>query len=307
MRSGLWWVALGASLWGTDTFFRRPLTAHLSSTTIVLSEHLVLFVVLSPVLWTQRAHWRKLRGFDWAALIGIAWGGSALATMLFTEAVRLGNPTTAVLLQKSQPLFAALLAWFVLAEPLGPTFWIRFVVAMLGAYLINFGVQSPSAPVALTASLSAIAAAALWGSSTVLGRFLLRKLSFPTLTAMRVAAAIPLLVVLAAKESSGSALYITASDAATLVLLALIPGLAGLMIYYRGLANTYASRAAVAELCFPCTALLLNWMRFGTAISIEQGAGFILLAGAILSWQKEKSPIICETDCVLDSTPVHPP
>ena len=53
-RRALLWVALGASLWGTDTIFRRPLTASLSSTHIVLLEYLILSVALAIPLWLMR-------------------------------------------------------------------------------------------------------------------------------------------------------------------------------------------------------------------------------------------------------------
>jgi drug/metabolite transporter (DMT)-like permease len=65
--------------------------------------------------------------------------------------------------------------------------------------------------------------------------------------------------------------------------MALVPGLAALLIYYRGLRNTRASLAAVAELCFPATAALLNWIVLGAGVSFIQVAGFAWLWWAILA------------------------
>lgn len=56
----LLWVALGASLWGTDTVLRRPLTAALGSTQIVLIEHLILAATLLPACWRACPQWRTL-------------------------------------------------------------------------------------------------------------------------------------------------------------------------------------------------------------------------------------------------------
>ena len=75
-KHGLLWVAAGASLWGTDTVLRQPLTSRLSSAQIVLGEHLILSVILLPVLWSSRAEWRALSALEWAAVLGVAWGGS---------------------------------------------------------------------------------------------------------------------------------------------------------------------------------------------------------------------------------------
>lgn len=287
-RGGLLWVAAGATLWGCDTILRRPLTSRLASSQIVLGEHLILAAALAAVLWRRRLEWRKLRMREWLAVVGIAWGGSALGTLFFTEAVRIGNPTTAVLLQKTQPLIAALLAGALLREPLRPAFWSRLAAALMGAYLVSFGWQLPASGSSGAAALFALAAAALWGAATVLGRLALAKISFVTLTGLRIVVALPLIAVLAAVESSARLPQLDAREMRFLLLLALIPGLVALLVYYRGLAGTRASLAAVAELCFPATATILNWAVLGVRISAGQAAGFALLWGAILSWELRK-------------------
>ncbi len=276
-RHGLLWVALGASLWGTDTLFRRSLPAALPSARIVLLEHLVLCAALAPFAWRGRREWMKLNARGWAALMGIAWGGSALASVLFTEAVRAGNPTSAVLLQKTQPVFAALLAGSLLLEPLGRRFWGVLAAAVGGAYLVSFGTRVPSG-VEGRAALLALGAAALWGGSTVLGRFVLGSVSWLTLTALRIFAATPLLVALAA----GTRGEVSGRSFGIIVLLAAVPGLLALLAYYRGLAGSRASRAAIAELAFPATAALLNWIFLGAEVAPPQVAGFTIIWLAIV-------------------------
>jgi drug/metabolite transporter (DMT)-like permease len=72
-------------------------------------------------------------------------------------------------------------------------------------------------------------------------------------------------------------------QALSLVTMALIPGLAALLIYYRGLRTTRASLAAVAELTFPATAALLNWTVLGEGVTFVQIAAFAWLWAAILA------------------------
>lgn len=280
---GLLWVALGAALWGTDTLFRRPLTAALPSARIVLLEHLVLCAVLLPIAWRGRREWLALGGRGWAAVLGIAWGGSALGTVLFTEAVRAGNPTAAVLLQKTQPLFAALLARGLLGEALGRRFWGVLAAALGGAYLVSFGLRLPAAGVESTAGLLALGAAALWGGSTVLGRFVLERTKFQTLTALRILAATPVLALMAWGTPAGR---LDARGMAAIVTIALVPGLAALLTYYRGLQRAPASRAAVAELAFPASAALLNWIFLGAGVTAPQVAGFAVIWLAIVSLER---------------------
>ncbi len=286
-RGALLWVSAGACLWGTDTMLRVPLTAYLGSAEIVLLEHLILGVVLLPALWIWRGEWLKFGRKEWLALVGIAWGGSALGTLLFTEAVHLGNPTTAILLQKSQPIFAALLSGIFLLEPLGPPFWSRLFVAIGGAYLIQFGYAIPSADSLSPAPFLALGAAGLWGASTVLGRFLLARTSFLTLTALRIVVALPPLAAVVWFQHANVTAPIDRPAALELLLLALLPGFAGLIFYYYGLSHSRASRASVAELCFPATAVFLNWYFLGARLTVFQALGFLLIFGAILSWERQ--------------------
>ena len=282
-RTSILLVALGASLWGTDVVLRQPLTHTLRAGTIVFLEHAILTAVLLPVLVQTRHLWREMRGRQWAALATVAWGGSAVATLCFTQAVKIGSPTSAVLLQKVQPLVAALLARAWLGERADRIYWLLLAVAMAGAYLISFGDGPWLAPFSVERSAAAafaLAAALLWAASTVCGRYLSAALPFSALTAMRIALALPLLALF--ELFSGNLRGLRAGHALPLLWLALVPGLAALLLYYRGLRGATASRAAIAELCFPATAVLLSWLVLGSRLAPLQALGFVLLWAAVL-------------------------
>jgi drug/metabolite transporter (DMT)-like permease len=72
-----------------------------------------------------------------------------------------------------------------------------------------------------------------------------------------------------------------ASEPGRVILLALIPGLLALLLYYRGLTGTRASYATLAELAFPATAVVLNWIFLGVGVTANQVLGFVLLWGAV--------------------------
>jgi drug/metabolite transporter (DMT)-like permease len=280
-------VAAGASLWGTDTLLRRPLTPTLSSTQIVLCEHLILTAVLLPAFWRRRAQWRALGALEWGAVLGIAWGGSALGTVCFTEAIKIGNPTAAVFLQKMQPFFTVLLSAALLGERLGRRFWACLAAAVCGAYLVSFGDRLASlSRERAAAALLAMASAALWGASTVLGRYALNRVSFLTLTSLRIICATPLLAALVWIAPQPVVTRLAAGQAAALALMAVVPGLAALLLYYHGLRHTRASRASLAELAFPATAALLNWTFLGARVGPAQVAGFALVWGVIAYLQR---------------------
>jgi drug/metabolite transporter (DMT)-like permease len=289
-------VALGAAMWGTDGILRVPLLEVASPSQIVLLEHLVLLLYSVPAVVLG---WRFFRGLgmaQWISLLVIGWGGSALATLLFTKAFAVGNPTVVILLQKTQPLFAIVLAAVLLRERLGWAYWPCFAVAMIGAYLISFGNLDAFAALGsaeLLAAALALGAALLWGSSTVLGRLVLKDMPFHALTGARLLLAAPLLVVIVViQDAVGGLGSAFASEPGRVILLALIPGLLGLLLDYRGLTGTRASYATLAELAFPATAVVLNWTFLGVGVSANQVLGFVLLWGAVfvLGYLNAKSP-----------------
>jgi drug/metabolite transporter (DMT)-like permease len=287
MRSrghGILWIACGAALWGTDTVFRRSLTESLDPARIVLYEHVILSLIVLPILIRGRHYLPKIPSRTWLTLFAISWIGSAIATVFFTAAIRAGNPTTAVLLQKTQPIFAILLARVVTNERWPSSFPLLATIAVAGGYLVAFGdgnLLRPLRSVELFPALLAICAAIGWAFATVWGRLVSKSLPFELITALRVVCALPLLIALTFFQQALS--LPSGKNLLSLTWIALVPGFAGLMMYYRGLRHTPASRATIAELAFPMTASLLNWIVLGAPTSWIQLAGFGIVWSAILS------------------------
>jgi drug/metabolite transporter (DMT)-like permease len=275
-------VALAASLWGTDALFRRQLALDLPSTVVVFVEHVILVIATLPWFLAALPALRRFNGRQWLAALAIGAGASAVATALFTAAFSYGNPTTPLLLQKLQPLIAVLGARLLLGERLMPRYWIYFVAAVGGAYLITFANPANVTISAFAPAALAVGSAALWGMGTVLGRYLSASIGFQHLTAVRFAIGLPAsgLMVLAFGQSAAAALE--PRYALPLLLLALVPGLLALLIYYYGLRRTPAAAATLAELAFPLTAIFINYIAFGTQLSPTQWIGTVLLAGAVM-------------------------
>lgn len=275
-------VAVAAALWGSDALFRRGLALELPASTVVFYEHLILVAVTAPLL--PRA-WRTTRHYaarDWMALLLIGAGASAVATLLFTAAFRYGDPTTPLLLQKLQPLVAVAGASLLLRERLQPRYWVYFVLGLAGAYLVHLSDPSSPSIAAAVPALLAVGAASLWGLGTVLGRHLTSKTDFASLTALRFAVGLPAAGIATAIDEGGTGFSVVAAgDLLPLVLLALVPGLMSLLVYYRGLTRTPASLATLAELAFPISAVTVNYAVFGTVLESTQWVGLLLLSGTI--------------------------
>ncbi|GAS82272.1 MULTISPECIES: DMT family transporter [Paenibacillus] len=297
-NTGFWLVVLGAALWGVDPLFRIILLKTMTSTQIVLVEHIIVSLIAIPVLWKFRADLKNLRARHWIAVIFISWGGSALATVLFTMALTHNDPNTVLLLQKMQPLFAIVLAKLLLKETLPRRFGGLFFIALLGTYLLTFGFTLPLGNWdnwIHAGSLLSLGAAALWGGSTVMGRLMLGQARYETVTSLRFVVALPLLIFMTWNEGAAWTLPSGTGEQTAVILnilgQALLPGLLSLLLYYKGLSSTKASVATLAELSFPMAGVLVNWIAFRTLITWEQLLGFILIWVALfaISKQQERS------------------
>lgn len=277
-------VALAAALWGTDALFRRGLALELPAVEVVFWEHLLLAAISVVFVLPAAGRLRGLGARDWLAIAVIGGGSSVAATVLFTEAFRHGDPTTPLLLQKLQPVFAAGAAFALLGERLRPRYFAYLALALLGSYLITFADPGAvSARRLLPAALGA-GAALLWALGTVLGKHAGAKVAPTQLAGLRFICGLPVAaVLLLALAPPGRVLHAGADDVLPLVALALVPGLAALLLYYRGLRRTPASAATLAELAFPLTALIVNAVAFGTVLTATQLAGSGLLAGTVVA------------------------
>jgi drug/metabolite transporter (DMT)-like permease len=186
--AGVALVASGAAMWGSDGALRAPLVSHWSPWTIVLYEHIILTVLVAPRLVRGAAAVARIPWRAWLAVLGVAWGGSALATLAFTFAFQYGNPDVVILLQKTQPLWALAAAALALGERPRARLFPVALAALAGTYLLSFGALDPAHAFAGAqgkAALLALVAAALWGSATVLGRAALTHMEPDVLTGLR--------------------------------------------------------------------------------------------------------------------------
>lgn len=284
-----WLVALAASLWGLSALWRGPLAEQFPSLAIVFWEHVVLTVLVLP--WLVPAA-RKVLAASWrtrVAVLVIGAGSSALATVLFTLAFAVGDPITPQVLQKLQPLIALALAALLLGERLRRSYLFFLLPALVGAWLLTFADPLAVSVSSAQAALLAVGAAALWAAGTVLGRLASAELSFKDLTALRFG--IGLLALSAVAGLTGTPLALSWSAAPQVLLLALLPGLLALVLYYLALGRTPASRATLAELAFPLSAALVGVLAFGARPDPSQwvGVGIVLVTVVTLSLHEQRA------------------
>ena len=283
-KHGPWFVTLAAMLWATEAPFRKLLTLGLPSIAIVFMEHLLLAACVLPLLLPRLAELNRLGRKGWLSVLFVGVGGSALATVLFTQSFHYVSPTVAILLQKLQPLIAIALAAHVLGESLSRNYWAWAMLALFGAYLISFPALTPGA-LAWNSNLLgvtlALVAALFWGGSTVFGRLVLDRVSFQVMTSLRFLSG---LVFLGAANlylgTLGAITKATARDWLFVFIIAIVAGFVSLLIYYYGLRSSRASVATICELAYPMASVIVNWAFLGDSLQAMQlvGAGLLLFA-----------------------------
>jgi drug/metabolite transporter, DME family len=281
-----WLVACAAALWGTDGLLRKPLADVLPAASVVFWEHLIVVLLLVPFLPSALRAFAGATPRQRAALVAIGVGASAVATALFTAAFRLGGPITPLVLQKLQPVFAVLFACLLLRERLRPAYFAFAVPALAGAWLLTFADPLSVQIAAAKAALLSLGAAVLWAAGTVLGRMVATTISPRDVTVLRFAFGLPAAFVVL--QITHAPVAVGWDNAVGLVLLALIPGVLALSLYYVGLRSTPASRATLAELAFPVTAALIGVGVLGFRLSWTQWLGFAIVVASVtaLGWHE---------------------
>jgi drug/metabolite transporter, DME family len=276
---GVLLVALAAAMWGTDPILRKPLGSSTTATTIVFGEHVLLVILTLPFLLPALRSLARAGPRYIAAAIAVGAGASAVATILFTEALFHGDFITPVVIQKVQPLVAVLGAAVVLGERPRARFAWFLLPALIGFWLVNQ--PHPLEPTAkgLVPIMQALAAAVLWALGTVLGRFLGRKLAFQEILTVRfffglIASAIALPIM-------GAKAYAGAHDSLWIAYLAVVTGLLALGLYYYGLKRTPAVLASLAELTYPAIAVIAGIYAYNSHLRWTQWVGVVAIIATV--------------------------
>ena len=190
------------------------------------------------------------------------------------------------MLQKLQPIFAIILAGLFLKERINWRFWLLAAPALIGAYLVTFGLAAPSqilsgASLGLWGPMLAILAALLWAGGTVVGRGLLSHLNFEFVTSMRFVFGFLFLLFYVAAFGQMQFDMMTELYWKNTVIIALLTGFFALFLYYYGLNSTKASVATLMELGYPLALTWVNWKFLGIVLQGWQIAGAVILLASV--------------------------
>jgi drug/metabolite transporter (DMT)-like permease len=282
-------VILAASLWAVDGIALRPILYNLPVSMVVFVESVIVAILLTPVMVKKFPQLKKLSAKDWLAFLGVALFGGAIGTLAITKAlfyVNYVNLSIVILIQKLQPVFALLLAVIILGERLPLRFFIYAALAIVGAYFMTFGLNIPvleTGDKTALAAMFALIAAISFGSSTVLSKRALWNVSFELGTYLRFTlSAIIMLPIVLFFGTISNISEISSNQMLIFLIIAFTTGGTAIFLYYYGLKRISASVAAICELAFPLTAIILEYVLRGNILGVVQWAGAIVLFLSIL-------------------------
>ncbi|MEQ1723205.1 MAG: DMT family transporter, partial [Pseudobdellovibrio sp.] len=198
------------------------------------------------------------------------------------------NPSLVILLQKLQPIVVIFLSAFILKENIKKSFYLYFVLALSGVLLISYpdlkGLDvSNAAGFGYFLTLLAVVG---WGASTVFGKKLsLMKFNENEILLGRFGLGFLFLLVFCLSNNTMPSSELNFDVYLKILGMVLISGLLGMLLYYKGLKRVPAHIGSIAELFFPLSAVVINWIFLGKTLEPVQIAGACILTAVSVAIQ----------------------
>ena len=289
-------VIVAAALWAVDGIALRPILFTLPVPLVVFTESTIVALLLTPFMLKRFPILKILSAKDWLAFFCVALFGGAVGTMAITKAlfyVNFVNLSIVILIQKLQPVFALSLAALLLKEKLPRIFFLWAGLAVTGAYFMTFGLTAPNLEAGektTMAALFSLMAAISFGSSTVLSKRALQNVTFEMGTYLRFGfSSIIMLIIVLATGTLNNVTEISDAQIFTFLLIAFTTGGTAIFLYYYGLKSIPASVAAICELAFPFTAIILEYILRENILEPAQWAGAAVLLFSIIQVSRPNS------------------
>ncbi len=298
---GFLFIIIGTLMWSLDTLIRYPLLGLIQPETLVFIEHFFLTLIFIPVFFYKKLDFKKVRSSSLLSFVVIGVIGSALSTLAFTKAFSLINPSLVILLQKLQPLVVIVFSMLLLKEKIKKSFYFFAALAICGGGLVSYPDLAPAftsaadqKPGVVLGYLLTLFAVFGWGISTLFGKKLvIEGFSELEIMAGRFGAGFVFLFFYGLMNQSLTSVNLNGEVYGKILAIVLISGLCGMYFYYKGLKILSAHMGSVAELFFPLSAVLINWIFLGKTLEPIQIAGASVLVLASIAIQDlKKQPVI---------------
>lgn len=292
------WICcgLGMALAGSVVVASKLAAAGLPTFVAAASRYGLAALVLAP--WALCRHGvPRLCRHDRAVLLGQAAAGSLGFSALLLLGLRHTGGADAAVITGTLPAMVGLLSVAVLRERVGAMTWASIALASLGAASLGLG-GSAAAPAGLTERLigDGLVLAAVAGEAifVLLDKRLRRPLPPLTVSAAMCLLGLLLTAPVAMVELATGGLGVFSASAWCAVLWhALVPTVAGFLLWYAGTTRLGGAEAAVFTAIMPVAAILLSAAVLGERLEERHGVATALVVAAMataLSRRRRTTP-----------------
>lgn len=285
-RRWIGWICccLGMALAGSVVVASKVATDGLPVFTAAAARYGLAALILVP--WSLARHGVPRPGrHDGIILLGQAAAGSLGFSVLLLLGLRHTGAADAAVITGTLPAMVGLLSVTLLRQHISAAGWGGIALASLGAASLNLGdggVGQPEIAERLMGDVLILGAVAAEAAFVLLDKRLRAPMPAVTVSALMCLLGFAMTAPMAALEvtESGVPLFSTAWGA--VLWHALVPTVAGFLLWYTGTARLSGDEAAISTAVMPLAAILLSVLVLGERLEIRHGIATVLVIAAML-------------------------
>lgn len=292
---GIALVNLATLTWATNMALGRWLRDDAGPLTLAAARYTVASLLLAALLQRRPSRERRL-GEDRWLLLAMALSGVAIFTPTLYLGLRQTTAVNATLINGLGPLLTGLLAALLIREPMSGRQAAGAVVGLAGVIILISGGSFVPWQTTRTnpGDLIVLAAVALWGLYSVLGRRAMHHRSPLSATAFSAFLGLPLLLLAAAWEMRTLPVRASPQLILALVYIGVAPGVVGFLAWNEGVRRLGPSGAMVFYNTLPLYGALVGHLFLGEPIGLSHLLGGALIVGG--GWWAARSASSYQVD-----------
>ena len=277
---GIGLVNLATLTWATNMVLGRWLRDSIGPLTLAAARYTTAAVLLAALLQRRPPDDRRL-GRDGWLLLGMALSGVAIFTPTLYLGLRMTTAVNATLINGLGPLVTGVLAALLIQERMSGRQVVGAIVGLAGVIVLIPGgsLSSWQAMRGSAGDLVVLAAVALWGLYSVLGRQVMRYRSPLSATAFSAFLGLPFLLLAAAWEMRTVPVDLTPQLLLAVLYIGVAPGVIGFLSWNAGVRRLGPSGAMVFYNTLPLYGALLGYLVLGEPIGPSHLLGGALIVG----------------------------
>ena len=278
MKKGLLLVFLTAVISGFAIFINKFGVAGIDSSVFAFAKNTVVAVFLLSLLllFKKSSEIKQLTRKQWSYLALVGLVGGSIPFLLFFKGLQITSSSAGAFIHKTMFIYIAILAFLFLKEKLSKAVFTAAALLLAGNFLLlkasNFAFD--------TGLLLIFIATLFWAVENIISKHILKELSGNTVALGRMF--FGSLFILAFLFATGKAPLLATITSSQLlwILVSSAMLLCYVTTWYNGLKHVKVSVAASILLLGSPITTLLNFA-YGSAISLNQAAGILLIAAGV--------------------------